>query len=69
LGGSPGSTQALACEVEPVAVEDGVGVGRVADEGMPPVDRELAGDEGGTAAISVHQNLQEVVAGAVIERG
>jgi hypothetical protein len=51
------------------AVEDGVGVGRVADEGVPLVDRELAGDEGGTAAISVLQDLQEVVAGAVIERG
>lgn len=51
------------------AVEDGVGVGRVADEGVPLVDRELAGDEGGTAAISVLQDLQEVVAGAGIERG
>lgn len=35
---------------------------------VPLVDRELAGDEGGAAAVAILQDLQEVVAGAGIER-
>ena len=35
---------------------------------MPLVDRELAGDEGGAAAVAILQDLQEVMAGAGIER-
>jgi hypothetical protein len=45
--GLTGAPQALACEVDPVivvdeAVEYGVGVGGIADQRMPLVDRELA---------------------------
>ena len=50
------------------AVEDGVGVSRVADQCVPLVDRELAGDDGGAAAVAVLEDLQEVVAGGGVER-
>ena len=50
------------------AVEDGVGVGGIADQRMPLIDRELAGDDGGAAAVAVLKDLQEVVAGRGVER-
>src|SRR5437899_337189 len=50
------------------AVEDGVGVGGVADQRVPLIDRELAGDDGGAAAVAVLEDLQEVVAGRSVER-
>ena len=50
------------------AVEDGVGVGGVADQRVPLIDGELAGDDGGAAAVAVLEDLQEVVAGCGIER-
>src|SRR5712691_7919089 len=73
-GGLPVPAQAVAGEVDPVgvvdeAVENGVGVGGIADQRMPLVDRQLAGDEGGAAAVSVLEDLQEVVAGTGVERG
>src|SRR5207245_10011572 len=60
-------------EIEPVgvrdqAVQDGVGVGGVADQRVPLIDRELAGDDGGAAAVAVLEDLQEVVAGCGVER-
>src|SRR5438270_675860 len=33
-------------------VEDGVGEGRLADQVVPAVDRDLAGDQGGAAAVA-----------------
>ena len=50
------------------AVEHGVGVGGVTDQRVPLVDRELAGDEGGAAAVAVLEDFQEVVAGGGVER-
>src|SRR5271169_1947771 len=50
------------------AVEDGVGVGRIADHLMPFVDRNLAGEEGRAAAVAFFEDLVEVAAGAGIER-
>jgi len=50
------------------AVEDGVGVGGVADQSVPLIDGELAGDDGGAAAVAVLEDLQEVVAGRRVER-
>ena len=50
------------------AVEDGVGVGRVADHLVPFVDGELAGDDGGAAAVAFFEDLEEIVAGAGVER-
>jgi len=42
------------------AVEDGVGDGGFADDGVPSVDRDLAGDEGGAAAAALLDDLQEI---------
>jgi hypothetical protein len=71
--GFAGSPQALSGEIDAVgvmdqAVEDGVGVGGIADQRMPLIDRELAGDDGGAAAVAVLKDLQEVVAGRGVER-
>jgi hypothetical protein len=50
------------------AVEDSVGIGGVADQCVPLIDRELAGDDGGAVAVAVLEDLQEVVAGRGVER-
>src|SRR5260370_20076129 len=50
------------------AVENGVGVGGIADQHVPLIDRELAGDDGGAAAVAVLEDLQEVMAGCGVER-
>jgi len=42
------------------AVEDGVGDGRFADDVVPAIDRDLAGDEGGAAAAALLDDLQEI---------
>jgi hypothetical protein len=41
-------------------VQDGVGQGGVADDVVPLVDGDLAGDDRGAAALSVFEDLQEV---------
>src|SRR5712691_9278033 len=43
-------------------VEDGIGKGRLADQVMPAIDRELAGDQGGAAAVAVLDDLEQIVA-------
>lgn len=50
------------------AVEDSVGVGGVADQCVPLIDGDLAGDDGGAVAVAVLEDLQEVVAGRGVER-
>lgn len=46
-----------------------VGVGGIADQRVPLVDGELAGDDGGAAAVAIlENNLQEVVAGCCVKR-
>jgi len=50
------------------AVEDGVGIGRVADHLVPFVDRDLAGQDGRAAAVAFFEDLVEIAAGAGIER-
>jgi len=50
------------------AVEDSVGVGGVADQWVPLIDGDLAGDDGGAVAVAVLEDLQEVVAGRGVER-
>jgi hypothetical protein len=50
------------------AVEDGVGVGGVANQRVPLIDGELAGDDGGAAAVTVLKDLQEVVTSRGVER-
>jgi hypothetical protein len=49
------------------AIEDGIGVGGIADEFMPFVDGNLAGDDGGSSAISFFEYLKEIVTGRGIE--
>ena len=44
------------------AVEDGIGVGRVADHLMPFVDRDLAGENGRAAAVAFFEDLVEIAA-------
>ena len=44
------------------SVEDGVGEGRIPDDVVPVLDRELAGDHSGADAIAVFGNLEQVAA-------
>jgi hypothetical protein len=49
------------------AVEDGVGIGRVADHLVPFVDGDLAGEDGRAMAVAFFEDLIEVAAGAGVE--
>src|SRR4051794_30937898 len=49
-------------------VENGVGVGRIADDLMPFIDRYLAGQDRRTVAVSFFEDLVEIAASAGIER-
>ncbi len=42
------------------AIEDGVGQRGISDLGMPFIHRELSGHEGGTEAMTVFEEFQEV---------
>src|SRR6201995_5177797 len=42
------------------AVEDGVTESRIADVSVPFVHRELAGDDGGSAAVAIVDDLQQI---------
>jgi hypothetical protein len=60
-------------EIEPVrvvddAVEDCIGVGGIADQLVPFVDGDLAGDDRRSAAVAFFENLEEVVARGSVER-
>jgi hypothetical protein len=59
--------QAVAAQLQTMgvvddAVEDGVGQGRLADQVVPFVDRDLAGDQRGAAAVAVFDDFEQVVA-------
>jgi hypothetical protein len=43
-------------------VEDGIGEGRLADEVMPGLDGQLAGDHGRATAISLLDDLHQIAA-------
>ena len=49
------------------AVEDGVGVGRTADQLMPLVDGDLAGQDRRTPAVAFLDDLAEIVASTSIK--
>jgi len=49
------------------AVEDGVGVGRVANDLVPFVDQNLAGQDGRAAAIALFEDFKQIVARVGIE--
>lgn len=64
LFGGPfaGAAQAVSSEVDAVsvvdeAVEDGVGVGWIADDIVPFVDWKLAGDDRGSSSMAFFKNL------------
>jgi len=50
------------------AIENGVSVGRIADQVMPFVDRDLTGDDGGSPAVAFFEDFEEIVACCGIER-
>ena len=50
------------------AVEDGVGICRIADKGVPFVDGDLAGEDGRPAAVALFEDLVEVATGTGVER-
>ena len=50
------------------AVEDGISISRVADHLMPSSHRQLAGDDGRAATISLLKDFKQVMAGQGIER-
>src|ERR1700738_3115522 len=62
----PGEIDAMGVVHE--AVEDGVGIGRVADHLVPFVDGDLAGEEGRAAAVAFFEDFIEIAAGAGVER-
>ena len=75
LGGPDGAraSQAVAGEIDPVsivdeAIEDGIGVSGIADQLVPFVDRDLAGDNCRSAAVTFFEDLEEVVTSDGIER-
>jgi hypothetical protein len=50
------------------AIEDGVSVGRIADQLVPLVDRDLAGDDRRSPTVAFFEDFEEVVTGGGIER-
>jgi len=49
------------------AIENGVGIGGITDEIVPFVDRDLAGNDGRSAAVTFFEDLEEIVARGGIE--
>ena len=49
------------------AVEDGVGICRIAYEGVPFVDGDLAGEDGRAAPIAFLEDLVEVTTGTGVQ--
>ena len=63
----------MAGEIDPLrvvndAIENGVSVGRIADQLMPFVHRDLAGDDRRSPTVAFFEDFEEVVAGSGIER-
>jgi hypothetical protein len=50
------------------AIEDGIGVGGIADDFVPAVDRKLGRDHRGAAPVAFLEDFQEVVPGGGVER-
>jgi len=49
-------------------VQDGVGIGRIADYLVPLVERELAGNHRGATSVTFFGDFQEIVPGGGVER-
>ena len=68
-----GPTHAFAGEFDAVgvvneAVEDGVGVGRIADDFVPSVYWKLGGDHRGAASVAFLEDFQKIMSGGGVER-
>ena len=68
-----GPAQAIAGEIDAMgivdeAVENGVGISRIADHLVPFVDRDLARQDGRAPAVAFFEDLVQVAAGAGVER-
>jgi len=68
-----GAAQAFAGKFDAVgvvdeAVQDGVGIGGVADNFVPGCHGKLGSDDGRTTAVSLFEDFEEVVTGAGVER-
>ena len=50
------------------AIEDGVGIGWIADDLVPAVHGDLAGDDGRFAAVSFFEELQEIMTPGIVKR-
>jgi hypothetical protein len=50
------------------AIEDGVGVSGIADQLVPLIDGDLAGDDGRAAAVALLEDFEEVMASGGVER-
>src|SRR5580692_5154741 len=75
LGGFAGArtAQAVSGEIDAVgivddAIEDGVGIGRIADKVMPFVHGDLAGDDGRSTAVALFDDFKEIVTRGGVER-
>ena len=60
------AAQGLAGELNALAVvdetvEDGIGVSGISDHLVPFIDRQLAGYDGGVAAVALFENLKQIV--------
>ncbi len=51
------------------AIQDGIGQGRIIDEFMPVIDRELAGNQGGVHTVAVVQQFEYIPPVFVLEPG
>ena len=70
---SPRAPQAVAGEIDAVrvvdeAIQNGVGIGGIADQVMPFVDGDLAGDDGRSSAIAFFEDFEKIVASGSVER-
>lgn len=72
-GFEAGPPHAVAAELDPMSVvdeamEDGVGINRIADDLVPSLDRNPVGDDGRLAAILFFENPKEIMAPGIVER-
>jgi len=70
---NPGSSSAFAGEFDAMSVVDetvqnGVGVGRIADDFVPTVDRKLGCDHRGAASVALFEDFQEILPRGCVER-
>lgn len=49
------------------AIEDGISDGRISDDLVPPVDRNLAGDDGRAPLVAIFDDFEEVMTLIVVE--